>query len=83
MGKLNGGGQRGKWNGKVDVIKVKNPLLKSVQSLMSWLFRSHSIKNWIKNMFILYIISQPFPTLSSRSQLGNFNYNDPIIFKTW
>lgn len=45
-------GQRGKCNGKLDIIKLKNPLLESVQSLMSWLFRSHSIKNGIKNMFI-------------------------------
>lgn len=83
MGKLSGGGQRGKWNGKVDVIKVKNSLLKSVQSLMSWLFTSHNIKNRIENMFILYIVSQPFPTLSSWSRLRSFNDNDPIIFKTW
>lgn len=50
---------------------------------MFWLFRSHSIKNGIKNMFILNIVFQPFQALSSWSQLRSFNDNDPIIFNTW
>lgn len=72
MGKLKVVGQRGECNGKLDVIKLKNPVLDSVLTLMSWLFRSHSIKTGIKNIFILYIISPPLQALSSCSQLRSF-----------